>query len=71
MVKIVLPEDGSEDVFIYGVSGDTELAAREVDTFTSLNVPGKKEFRISGALEGAACKKWFSKKLDEAKQLIL
>jgi hypothetical protein len=70
-VKIVLSDDSSEDVVIHGVTGDTDLAAREVDTFTSLNVPGRKEFHIRGALEGAACKKWFSKKLDEAKQLIL
>lgn len=71
LVKITIPSSDSKDVHIDGLNGDVDLVSREVDTFTSLNRPGSKQFYIRGKLEGQACKNWFSPKLDEAKRIIM
>ena len=66
-----ISSDDSEDVRLEGFKGDVELVASEVDKFTVKNRQDRKQFHIHGSQTGNACKKWFSRELDEAKEIIM
>ena len=71
LVTMTFPFDDSDDVQLDGFKGDVELAASEVDKFTSKNRPERRQFHIPGTQTGTACKKWFLKELDEVKEIIM
>ncbi|KAL8576367.1 hypothetical protein ACOMHN_048934 [Nucella lapillus] len=71
MVVVTPPPRGNaEHVHLHGLKGDVEMAAWKVAGFTNLYRPGSKEFVIPGALQGNACRSWFSEQLDEVKLII-
>ena len=65
---LTLPSDDSDDVVLDGISRDVDLAVRKLEKFTSRN---QVVFHIPGALQGKACKRWFSQELGEIKQQIM
>ena len=70
LVMLALPRDDRDDVQLEGLSGDVALAAVMVRTFISENWLDSQLFLVPGALTGRAVTKWFSRELDEVKELI-
>ena len=70
LVAITPSTGGSEDVRLDGLQGDVEMAARDVDSFTSRNRTDSKRFHVAGTVQGMACKKLLSTELEEVKLLI-
>ncbi|KAK7097063.1 uncharacterized protein [Littorina saxatilis] len=70
LVLMTLPSGNSNDLHLDGLASDVELAAIEVEQFSEKNRPEKTMFEIDGAMQANACRKWFSKELDEVKQII-